>query len=121
MYDAVGQMGKHDIGALIILDEQGNLFGVLSERDYSRKVVLQGRTSRDTVVSEIVDVPVTTVTAKDTINYCMKAMSDKHIRHLPVMDGDKLIGMISMGDIVRWVMASQQSTIEHLQGYIFGQ
>lgn len=121
VYDAVGQMGKHDIGALIILDEQGNLFGVLSERDYSRKVVLQGRTSRDTVVSEIVDVPVTTVTAKDTINYCMKAMSDKHIRHLPVMDGDKLIGMISMGDIVRWVMASQQSTIEHLQGYIFGQ
>ncbi|MGB0292915.1 MAG: CBS domain-containing protein [Luteolibacter sp.] len=121
VYDAVGQMGKHDIGALIILDEEGNLYGVLSERDYSRKVVLQGRTSRDTLVSEIVDVPVTTVTSKDTINHCMKVMSDKHIRHLPVMDENKLIGIISMGDIVRWVMVSQQSTIEHLQGYIFGQ
>ncbi len=120
VYDAVGKMGKHNIGALVVLDENDKVFGVLSERDYSRKVVLQGRTSRDTMVSEIVDVPATTVTAKDSINHCMKVMSDEHIRHLPVMDGDKLIGMVSMGDIVRWVMASQQSTIEHLQGYIFG-
>ena len=120
VYEAVGKMGKHNIGALVVLDENDKVFSVLSERDYSRKVVLQGRTSRDTMVSEIVEGPVFTVTTKDSVNHCMKVMSDEHIRHLPVMDGDKLIGMVSMGDIVRWVMASQQSTIEHLQGYIFG-
>ena len=120
VYEAVGKMGKHNIGALVVLDENDKVFGVLSERDYSRKVVLQGRTSRDTMVSEIVDVPAATVTTKDSINHCMKVMSDEHIRHLPVMEGDQLVGMVSMGDIVRWVMASQQYTIEHLQGYIFG-
>ena len=71
-------------------------------------------------MSEIVNKPAITVGVKDTVNHCMSVMSDEHIRHLPVMDGDQLIGMVSMGDIVRWVMASQQSTIAHLQGYIFG-
>ena len=120
VYEAVGKMGKHNIGALVVVDENDKVVGVLSERDYSRKVVLQGRTSRDTMVSEIVDGPPTTVSMKDSVNHCMRIMSDQHIRHLPVMDGEKLIGMLSMGDIVRWVMASQQYTIEHLQGYIFG-
>ena len=120
VYEAVGKMGKHNIGALVVVDENDKVVGVLSERDYSRKVVLQGRTSRDTMVGDIIDRPATTVSMKDSVNHCMRVMSDEHIRHLPVMDGEKLVGMLSMGDIVRWVMANQQYTIEHLQGYIFG-
>ena len=120
VYEAVGLMGKHNVGALVVLDANDKVSGVMTERDYSRKVVLKGRTSRDTKVSEIVNKPAITVGIKDTVTRCMSVMSEERIRHLPVMDGDKLIGMISMGDIVRWVMASQQSTIDHLQGYIFG-
>ena len=120
VYEAVGLMGKHNIGALVVVDAGDKVCGVMTERDYSRKVALKGRTSRDTKVSEIVNKPAITVGLKDSVNHCMSVMSEEHIRHLPVMDGDQLIGMVSMGDIVRWVMASQQSTIAHLQGYIFG-
>ena len=120
VYEAVGLMGKHNIGAVVVVDSNGKVTGVMTERDYSRKVALQGRTSRDTKVSEIVNRPAITVGIKDTVNHCMSLMTGERIRHLPVMDGDKLIGMVSMGDIVRWVIASQKSTIDHLQGYIFG-
>jgi len=120
VYEAIGLMGKHNIGALVVLDAKDQVVSVLSERDYSRKVVLQGRTSRDTKVSDIIERPVITVETSDSVNHCMKIMSDRHIRHLPVLADGKLAGMVSMGDIVRWVMASQQSTIDHLHGYIFG-
>lgn len=120
VYAALGLMGEKNIGALVVMDAAGQVAGVLSERDYSRKVVLQGRTSRDTKVGDILTRPVVTVQRKDSIADCMKLMTEKRIRHLPVVVEDRLVGLISMGDIVNWVMESQKSTIEHLQGYISG-
>ncbi|MDX1680937.1 MAG: CBS domain-containing protein [Akkermansiaceae bacterium] len=120
VYEAIGLMGEHNIGALIVVNDKDEVVGVMTERDYSRKVVLKGRTSRDTKVSEIVNKPAITVKPCDKVTHCMALMSNERIRHLPVMDEGKLIGMVSMGDIMRWVMASQESTIDHLKGYIFG-
>lgn len=120
VYEAIGLMGEKNIGALIVLDDQEKVVGVLSERDYSRKVVLQGRTSRDTRVGDIISRPAITVQRKDSVAVCMQLMSEKRIRHLPVVVEDRLVGMVSMGDLVRWIIESQKSTIEHLQGYIFG-
>ena len=120
VYTALGLMGEKNIGALVVMDAAGQVAGVLSERDYSRKVVLQGRTSRDTKVGDILTRPVVTVQRKDSIADCMKLMTEKRIRHLPVMVEDRLVGLISMGDIVNWVMESQKSTIAQLQGYISG-
>jgi len=120
VYDALGLMGEKNIGALVVLDENEKVVGVVSERDYSRKVVLQGRTSRDTTVGEILSHPVITVQRKDSVSTCMKLMTEKRIRHLPVVVEDRLVGLISMGDLVNWVMESQKSTIQQLQGYIAG-
>lgn len=119
VYEAIGLMGEKNIGALVVV-ENNEVVGVLSERDYSRKVVLQGRTSRDTVVGDIVSLPVITVRRKDSIEKCMQLMTQHRIRHLPVVDDDRLVGLISMGDLVRWVMESQNHTILQLQGYIAG-
>ena len=120
VYEAIGLMGEKNIGALVVLDKAGKVIGILSERDYSRKVVLQGRTSRDTKVGEILSRPAITVQRKDSIATCMQLMTGKRIRHLPVLVEDRLVGLISMGDIVSWVMESQKSTIAHLHGYISG-
>ena len=119
VYDAIRLMGEKDIGALVVMDN-GEVVGVLSERDYSRKVVLQGRTSRDTQVGEIVTRPAITVHSKDTIETCMQRMTGNRIRHLPVIDDGRLVGLISIGDLVSWVMQSQRHTIQQLQGYISG-
>lgn len=119
VYEAIGLMGEKNIGALVVI-EGNEVIGVLSERDYSRKVVLQGRTSRDTVVGDILSRPVVTIRSKDTIERCMQLMTDHRIRHLPVLDEDRLSGLISMGDLVRWAMESQKHTILQLQGYISG-
>jgi CBS domain-containing protein len=94
---------------------------VFSERDYSRKVVLQGRTSQNTLVGEIINRPAVTVESKDSIEKCMQLMTSSRIRHLPVVDGGKLTGLISIGDLVSWVMHSQRHTILQLQGYISGE
>lgn len=120
VYEALGLMGEKNIGALVVLDADGKVAGVMSERDYSRKVVLQGRTSRETQVAEILSRPAITVQRKESIAACMKLMTEKRIRHLPVLVEDRLVGLISMGDIVNWVMEAQKSTIEQLQGYISG-
>ncbi len=119
VYDAIRLMGEKNIGALVAM-ENGEVVGVLSERDYSRKVVLQGRTSRDTRVGEIISRPAITVRSKDGIEKCMHLMTSNRIRHLPVVDDGRLVGLISMGDLVSWVMQSQRHTIEQLQGYISG-
>lgn len=120
VYDAIRVMGEKNVGALVVV-ENGEVVGVLSERDYSRKVVLQGRTSRDTVVDEILSRPAVTVRRKDTIEKCMQLMTSQRIRHLPVVSEDnRPIGLISMGDLVNWVMHSQRHTIMQLQGYISG-
>ncbi len=119
VYEALHLMGEKNIGALVAI-ENDQVIGVLSERDYSRKVVLQGRTSRDTLVGEIVSCPAITVTSKDSIEKCMELMTGKRIRHLPVVDEGSLVGLISIGDLVSWVMQSQRHTIQQLQGYISG-
>ena len=119
VYDAIRQMGEKNIGALVVM-ENDQIVGVLSERDYSRKVVLQGRTSRDTKVGEIISRPAISVCSKDGIEKCMQLMTSNRIRHLPVIDENRLVGLISMGDLVTWVMNSQRHTIEQLQGYISG-
>ena len=119
VYEAIRLMGEKNIGALVAM-EGDKVVGILSERDYSRKVVLQGRTSRDTKVGEIISRPAITVRSKDGIEKCMQLMSHNRIRHLPVVDDERLVGIISMGDLVTWVMQSQSHTIEQLQGYITG-
>jgi CBS domain-containing protein len=120
VYEAIRLMGEKQIGALIVV-EDGDVVGILSERDYSRKVVLQGRTSRDTTVGEILT-PAVTVRRRDGISKCMQLMTSNRIRHLPVVTEDnRPIGIISMGDLVNWVMRSQEHTILQLQGYISGE
>lgn len=121
VYDAIRLMGEKGIGALVVVDK-GVVVGVLSERDYSRKVVLQGRTSRDTKVGEILSMPVITVGPGDSIDQCMKLMTANRIRHLPVVDEKGgLQGVVSMGDLVKWVMMIQSQTIQQLHGYISGE
>lgn len=121
VYEAIGMMGEKGIGALVVL-EDGVVVGVLSERDYSRKVVLQGRTSRDTKVGDILSHPVITVGPADSIGHCMQLMTTERIRHLPVVDErNHLLGVISMGDLVKWVMQTQSQTIQQLHGYISGE
>lgn len=119
VYQAIGLMGEKNIGALVAV-ENGEVVGVLSERDYSRKIVLQGRTSRDTLVGEILTRPAITVRVKDSIERCMELMTTNRIRHLPVIEDGRLVGLVSIGDLMSWVMQSQRHTILQLQGYISG-
>lgn len=119
VYEAIHLMGEKNIGALVAL-ENGEVVGVLSERDYSRKVVLQGRTSRNTKVGEILSRPAITVRSRDGIDKCMQLMTGNRIRHLPVVDDGRLVGLVSIGDLVSWVMQSQRHTIQQLHGYISG-
>ena len=119
VYEAIHLMGEKNIGALVAM-ENDEVVGVLSERDYSRKVVLQGRTSRDTQVGEILTRPAITVRSRDSIETCMQLMTGNRIRHLPVVDEGRLVGLVSIGDLVSWVMQSQRHTIQQLQGYISG-
>jgi CBS domain-containing protein len=121
VYQALGLMGEKNIGALVVLNDKSEVMGVLSERDYSRKVVLQGRKSSDTLVSDIISTPVVTVKEQDGIGQCLQLMTRNRVRHLPVVaDNGSLVGLISMGDLVKWVIDSQTSTIRQLQGYISG-
>ncbi|MFU8892618.1 MAG: CBS domain-containing protein [Luteolibacter sp.] len=119
VYEAIGLMGEHNIGALVVI-EDGQVVGVLSERDYSRKVVLRGRTSRDTRVDEIITRPAITVDSGSAVELCMELMTKNRIRHLPVVDAGELIGLVSMGDIVNWMLQTQRHLIQQLHGYIAG-
>lgn len=121
VYEAVRLMGEKNIGALVVLDMAGSVVGVVSERDYSRKVVLHGRTSRDTRVAEILGRPPIMVRQDDGIDLCMQLMTRHRIRHLPVVDTHGgLAGLVSIGDLVSWVMEAQEHAILQLQGYIQG-
>ncbi len=119
VFEAIEMMAEKQVGALPVM-EQGRLLGILSERDYARKVILMGRSSKDTPVSDIMTSNLITVTPQHTVGDCMRLVTDKRIRHLPVVENDKLIGVISIGDLVNWVITEQQQTIRHLEAYISG-
>jgi CBS domain-containing protein len=118
--DAVKLMAEKGIGALVVLDEKGRLAGIVSERDYARKVALLERSSFDVAISEIMTADVLTVTPRDTSSYCMQLMTDRHLRHLPVLAEGELIGLLSIGDLVKHTIADQASLIQQLEQYIRG-
>src|SRR5580704_14787196 len=113
VYDAIQTMAEKHIGALLVMSA-GKLAGVISERDYARKVILQGRSSQHTQVHEIMSSPVISVAPQDTVEECMRIMTDNRIRHLPVVVGEGVVGIVSIGDLVRCIIAVQKETIEHM-------
>ena len=117
VFDAIQVMADKNVGALPVVDN-GQLVGMISERDYTRKVSLKGKSSKDTPVREIMTQEVVTVNVADTISECMHLMTDSRIRHLPVMEGKKMIGLLSIGDLVRGIISAQTATIEALEKYI---
>ncbi|MFZ0009866.1 MAG: CBS domain-containing protein [Steroidobacteraceae bacterium] len=115
--NAIRLMAEHSVGALLVM-KGAALEGIVSERDYARKVILRGRSSSDTPVGDIMTSPVLTVSLDDTVQRCMQLMTDKRVRHLPVVDGGRIVGMVSIGDLVKAVIAEQQQQIEQLESYI---
>jgi CBS domain-containing protein len=116
--DALKLMAEKNIGSVVVTDSEGNFLGILTERDYSRKVVLQGKNSTTTPVEEIMSTDLPTVAPKDTVEHCRELMSSQNVRYLPVFMGSELKGIISMSDVVKETIAMQQQTIDHLQQYI---
>ena len=117
VYKAIEQMCEKNIGGLLIV-ENGNLKGIFTERDYARKLILKGKSSKDTLISELMTKNPITVSPDNTIEDCMGLMSGKRIRHLPVVEDNQLTGMISIGDVVKHIIEEQKSIIEHLEHYI---
>ena len=118
--EAIALMADRNIGALPVL-RGGQLVGMFTERDYTRKVMLMGRTSRDTQVGEIMTHDPITVGRDATVNECMEIMTEARVRHLPVIEDGELVGILSIGDLVKWIISAQTATIEHLTRYVFGE
>jgi CBS domain-containing protein len=119
VFRAMSMMADKDIGALVVIGGE-TLVGIVSERDYARKVVLQGKSSKDTTVRDIMSCPVVWVTPDHTVDECMRIVTTKRIRHLPVVQGEKVVGVVSIGDLVQKVISTQGETIQYLQEYIVG-
>lgn len=119
VFEAIKRMATHGVGALVVLENE-LLVGILSERDYARKVILQGKSSKDTPVAQIMSTPVITTTLSTRANECMRLMTDRRIRHLPVVESGKVLGVLSIGDLLKLVIATQQREIEQLNQYISG-
>ena len=119
VFDAIQLMAEKNVGALPVL-EDGKLVGIISERDYTRKVILKGKSSKETPIKDIMTQELLTVHPGDSISECMHLMTDKRIRHLPVIEEDKLVGLVSIGDLVRRTISAQTATIDNLEKYITG-
>jgi CBS domain-containing protein len=119
VFEAVEIMANRNVGALLVIQD-AKLVGLISERDYTRKVMLRGKRSRETQVREIMSTDLTVVSPREPVENCLRMMTDKRVRHLPVLDGETIRGVISIGDLVKWVIATQSAAIAHLEMYISG-
>ena len=119
VFETIQEMSDKSIGALLVMSE-GSLVGIVSERDYARKVILLGRSSKNTRVAEIMTSDVVCVSPSNTLDECMALMTKHHIRHLPVIKEGRVLGVVSIGDLVKWIISSQEATIRHLENYISG-
>ena len=117
--DAIITMAEKGIGSLLVMEDD-NLRGIITERDYARKVIVKGRSSKTTLVSEILSTTVLTTSSGQSVNECMELMTERRIRHLPVLDENRVIGLISIGDLVQAIISDQQEEIQHLEQYISG-
>jgi len=120
VFDAIELMANKNIGALLVMAD-GALLGVVSERDYTRKVALKGKSSRDTRVREIISTPLIAATTQHTVQECMRLMTTNRVRHLPILAGNEVVGIVSIGDLVNWIISAQSVAITQLESYIAGQ
>ncbi len=119
VYEAIALMADKGVGALVVISE-GKLAGMISERDYARKVILKGKSSRQTLIRDIMSTPAVTVTPDHTLEECLEIITQNRIRHLPVLEGDRLVGVVTIGDLVSAIITAQADTIQHLSSYIAG-
>jgi CBS domain-containing protein len=120
VFEAIQAMGERNVGALVVLSD-GKVVGIISERDYTRKVALKGRSSKKTTVRDLLSSPVHSVTLDHSVEDCMRLMVKHRIRHLPVLEGEKLCGVLSIGDLVNWTITAQSQEIDQLKNFITGQ